>query len=114
MSSKNTKKVVRDIMNENVISVSPTDTLDKVLELLIHKNVHRFPVVNESGKLIGIITDRDIRTAVDSIFTHETPQVRMDKLKKHKVSDCMKTSVVTCYDDDEIVGGNCIIFFWVD
>ena len=50
----------RDIMTAEVITVTEQDTLQDVIELL---SVHRFgglPVVEEDGKLIGIISVTDI------------------------------------------------------
>jgi acetoin utilization protein AcuB len=49
-------------MTENVISASPDDTLKQAADLLAENRIHRLPVVRD-GKLVGILSDSDIRNA---------------------------------------------------
>jgi CBS domain-containing protein len=50
---------IRDIMTENVATVSPTQTLQEAAALMSQYNVGAIPVVWH-GEVKGIITDRDI------------------------------------------------------
>lgn len=43
------------------ITVFPNDTLGKVFDLMNKMGIGGFPVVNKSGKLVGILTHRDLR-----------------------------------------------------
>jgi acetoin utilization protein AcuB len=54
------KRRVRDWMTVDPTTVGPTDSLQKVIELLRRRDTRSVPVVEE-GKLVGIVTDRDIR-----------------------------------------------------
>ncbi len=58
---KDTMKI-EEIMAKKLISVSPSDSLEDALKLLISHDVGRLPVVSD-GKLIGIITRSDIMRA---------------------------------------------------
>ncbi|MBK7359089.1 MAG: CBS domain-containing protein [Saprospiraceae bacterium] len=59
-------ETVQEIMVRDVICVSPTDTLQKVKELLINNRIHHVPVVENDMKLVGIITTYDLfKLAVD-------------------------------------------------
>jgi acetoin utilization protein AcuB len=58
-------KVV-DIMTPNPVHVTPNDTLTTARSLMDPGDFRCLPVV-EGGKLIGIITDRDIRKHADSL-----------------------------------------------
>jgi IMP dehydrogenase len=43
------------------ITVFPEDTLGKVFDLMKKNGIAGFPVINKSGKLVGILTHRDLR-----------------------------------------------------
>ena len=59
-------ETVQEIMVRDVICVSPTDTLQKVKELLINNRIHHVRVVENDMKLVGIITTYDLfKLAVD-------------------------------------------------
>jgi acetoin utilization protein AcuB len=47
-------------MTVDPTTVRPTDSLQRVIELLRRRDTRAVPVVEE-GKLVGIVTDRDIR-----------------------------------------------------
>ena len=50
---------VNDVMTQGVISISPSDSVCDVAQLMKEHDVGAVPVVSE-GKVQGIITDRDI------------------------------------------------------
>ena len=63
---------VEHVMNRNVISVSPDDSIQTAAELLTTKHIHRLPVVH-LDHLIGLITSQDIvRLVADGTFTCQT------------------------------------------
>ena len=47
-------------MTVDPATVGPKDSLQKVIELLRRRDIRAVPVL-EDGKLIGIVTDRDVR-----------------------------------------------------
>jgi acetoin utilization protein AcuB len=49
-------------MTKKVITVAPEDTLERAADLLADNRVHRLPVVRD-GRLVGILSDSDIRNA---------------------------------------------------
>lgn len=51
---------VSELMNSNVVSLSPDDTTTHAACLLSRHNVGALPVVTPDGRLRGIVTDRDI------------------------------------------------------
>ncbi len=52
-------KPVKDIMNKEVISVSPDDSLEEASGVMVKHKVNRLPVI-ENGKLVGIVARSDI------------------------------------------------------
>ncbi|MBO0750206.1 MAG: IMP dehydrogenase, partial [Porphyrobacter sp.] len=61
----------------NPITIAPDSTLGTARELMIRHSISGIPVVDESGKLCGILTNRDVRFAdnplqpVRELMTHE-------------------------------------------
>jgi len=51
---------VREIMSKPIISIAPTCSLKDAIETMQLKNIRRLPVIDQEGKLVGIITSRDL------------------------------------------------------
>ncbi len=85
---------VADYMTPNPVTISPSNSLRTAMQMMESGGFRRLPVV-EGGKLVGIITDRDIRLAVNS------PLVLRDKwydsylLDHVGVEACMTPDPVT-------------------
>ena len=63
--------LVRHWMTEEVEAARPGDDVASVRERLRTRSVRQFPVM-DAGKLVGIVTDRDLRSASDGIATVAT------------------------------------------
>lgn len=55
--------LVKDFMTPNPVTVAPEKSAEETLELMKNLNFRQCPVI-ENGKLIGIVTDRDLRTSL--------------------------------------------------
>ena len=51
---------VRDVMISDVIVVHPDDTIKEVVALSEKHQIGTFPVVDENGDLVGILTNTDL------------------------------------------------------
>src|SRR3990167_570218 len=49
----------------NPLTLSPDATLDEAWKIMDERKISGFPVVEKSGKLVGILTNRDMRFATD-------------------------------------------------
>ncbi len=47
-------------MTENPVAVKPDTGLDEIASLMVEKNFHSIPVVDDNGSLVGIIGKEDI------------------------------------------------------
>jgi CBS domain-containing protein len=50
----------KDIMTRNVITVTPDTSLEKLAAILVKNEISGVPVVDDSGKLYGIVTENDL------------------------------------------------------
>jgi IMP dehydrogenase len=60
ISSKRGDEMITVIMTKKPITVSEDITSDKALEVMYTNKIERLPVVDEKGRLVGIITMQDI------------------------------------------------------
>ncbi|MEM2027102.1 MAG: homocysteine biosynthesis protein [Candidatus Bathyarchaeia archaeon] len=123
---------VGDVMNRNVITAKPSDDIDSVAAKLVEKGIDHLPVVDDEGKLIGIVTSWDLAKAIaynkrrlDEIMTrrvitafeNESIDVVVRRMAQHNISgvpvvDAMNRVIGILTTDDisrKIVGGRNII-----
>jgi acetoin utilization protein AcuB len=87
--------LVRDVMKSPVLTVGPEVTLEEAYKLLLEKGIRHLPVVAE-GRLLGIITDRDIRLAT----SHLNPEGPCPGCAR--VEEVMTKEVVTAHPLDPV------------
>jgi CBS domain-containing protein len=84
---------VQDVMAEGVAFCSPETNLAEAVALMWKADCGALPVVNPEGKLVGIITDRDIAIAAGTRNQHPF---------EINVGDVMSTHPSSCRVDDDI------------
>jgi CBS domain-containing protein len=82
-----------DIMTRDPVCCAPGDTARKAAELMKAKDVGPLPVVEESGRLVGIVTDRDLVLNV---------LARGLDASTTKVSDAMTRDPVCCKEEEPL------------
>lgn len=85
--------LVRDLMTQNVASVSLDDALSTAASRMWERDCGALPVLEGSGRVVGMLTDRDICMATWSRAT--APELV-------SVKDAMSTKLVVCSADDAI------------
>ncbi len=80
---------VKEIMSEEVKTLSPKDRASKVLEKFMKTHHHGFPVVYK-GKVKGIVTLADVK---------EMSQERLDRIK---VKDIMETELICFHPEEDV------------
>ena len=63
-SSAAVKATVRDAMTRVVRAVRPGDTAMLAVRLMVRENIHRAVVVDDAGKLVGIVSPMDVLRAL--------------------------------------------------
>lgn len=61
-----TQTPIRELMSTNLVTIKPTDTIADSVGLMHGNNIRRLPVIDEDGKMVGIITDKDVLKAAAS------------------------------------------------
>jgi CBS domain-containing protein len=106
---------VRDVMVSPVVTVGENDTVRDVAELLIAKQNSAVPVVNSTGRLLGIVTEADLlrrtETGTERPVSWWLSLISGDRVladeyvKSHavKVKDVMTRDVKTADPDTPLV-----------
>ncbi|MDJ0590137.1 MAG: CBS domain-containing protein [Pleurocapsa sp. MO_226.B13] len=55
---------VADVMTSKPITISPNAPVSQAAELMLTKSINRLPVVDETGRLVGIVTRNDLLKAL--------------------------------------------------
>jgi CBS domain-containing protein len=99
---KNGKEgVVREIMMSSPVTLSPDDNLDLVNDIIALGRIRHIPVL-DGGRLVGIISERDLMGgAVPAIFGLKQKS-KSALLKTYRIKDFMKKKVVTVKPDTPI------------
>lgn len=64
-------KKVKEFMSREVVTVDDEASLMACTDLLIQKNLQRLPVVNQEGKVVGIVYIRDVYNVISQIFVDQ-------------------------------------------
>lgn len=97
---------VAELMTRDLVVAEPNETLDRAWERMHARRVRHLPVVDEDGRPIGLVTQRDLLRASQSSlsFARESDRVRV--LGWTRVRDLMEThvSVVTAAESAKRAG----------
>jgi CBS domain-containing membrane protein len=99
---KNGKEgAVREIMMGNPVTLKPGDTLDLANDIISLGRIRHIPVV-EDGRLVGLLSERDlIGAAATEIFGLKQKR-KSALLKTVLIKDVMKKKVITTNPDTPI------------
>lgn len=81
-----------NVMTKSVVCVSPSDTVKRAARLMGECDCGSLPVVDRNGRLIGMITDRDIAIRV----------VGRGMDSRAHVYDCMTDEAFACNEYDSV------------
>ncbi|KAA0006574.1 MAG: CBS domain-containing protein [Thermoplasmata archaeon] len=95
------KESVATIMTTPVITVRPDDRIVHARRLMLENDIARLPVIEE-GKVVGIISDKEIAFAFAALKRSFSLGQQQHQLKMLLVKDVMKTPVITAKEDISI------------
>lgn len=81
-------------MTRNVITVDQEAGILDAQELMAVNNIRHLPIIDDNHQLVGIVTDRDIRSALPYGF-YEDPQSAKEKISSLSVRDIMTRDPIT-------------------
>lgn len=83
-------------MTRKVITIDKDDSIFEAQEKMVQHRIRHLPVVDKGNQLIGILTDRDIRSALPfSLFKDPASEKEKEKLSALKIKDIMTENPTT-------------------
>lgn len=104
---------VRDVMTRDVATVTPQSSLAEAARVLLLRNLRSLPVVDEQGRVVGIITEADLLEEIGIPCHHPVCTLwnKLHRLFSHarhihgltgKVEDSMQRAPVTTLEDETL------------
>jgi CBS domain-containing protein len=88
--------LIRSVLDQKarrLVTIGPGATVKEALGSFVEHNIGSLPVVNESGKLVGIFTERDVLYG-----DNRDPQ----QFHRQCIREVMTPSPITCRPDDAV------------
>ena len=99
---KNGKEgIVREIMMGSPVTLKSDDTLDLANDVISLGRIRHIPIV-ESGKLVGLLSERDLLGAAATQIFGLKQRTKSALLKATLIKDVMKKRIVTVEPDTTI------------
>jgi acetoin utilization protein AcuB len=87
-------------MTSDPLTISPDVFLPEARRMLNEYHIRHLPVVDRENRLIGIVSDRDLRSAYpSSVISREEKILAFEQVEKTTVADMMTTSCSTLGPD---------------
>lgn len=78
------RRTIADLMSRHVVSVRPDLSLDAAMQLFLETKLRAVPVVDEYGKVLGMLEEHDLQAAI-----YASPKAR-DEGATRSVSEAMQ------------------------
>ena len=83
-------------MAKNLVTASPGTSLREARKLMLDYKIRHLPVVNGNGLLVGIVSDRDMRSAMpSSLLGREEYEKALERVLDYTVDDIMTEDPLT-------------------
>jgi CBS domain-containing protein len=114
----------RDVMQSRVVTVSPDAPLHAVRRVFVEEGIHGAPVVDEEGRVLGVITSMDLLRAASeerdappsepayfrsdldlhAFDWNRAPEDFLERVADVVASDVMTTEILTVGPDTPVAG----------
>lgn len=110
--------LVRDVMAKKPITIDPETPVATAIAVMREREIRHLPVVDDADRLLGIITDRDLRSATLApalveflpIGLRRAVEGAAELLGDLRVKDAMTWSVVTTRPDASVAEAGAVMF----
>jgi acetoin utilization protein AcuB len=94
--------LVRERMSKNPYTISDDTPVDEALRKMHEAHIRRFPVLDKAGKMVGIVSEKDLLFASPSPATTLSIYEMHYLLSKLQVAEVMKKDVITVTEDTPV------------
>lgn len=104
------KKSVKDIMTKEVVCVREYAEIKEAARLLSENRISRMPVIDNEGKVIGVISEADIlvssgikrESKISEILRYLSGEIVVSEKRGEKVGEIMTSPAITIKPEEDI------------
>jgi CBS-domain-containing membrane protein len=93
------QRAVSEIMRREVVTLTAGEKLDLTQDIMNLGRVRHLPVIDERGRVVGIVSDRDLLAAALTDVLDFDPVARRTFLRSIEVAEVMAKDVVSVPPD---------------
>ena len=94
--------LVRELMTDDPVRIPEDRTLREAEKLMREYDMRHVPVVNEEGGLIGILSDRDLRSYMPFDSQMGVPDLESIEKSSEPVTAAMQPDPISVSPDDDV------------
>ncbi len=94
--------LVGELMSKSPVVITPEISVPEALNLMHEKKIRRLPVIDAQGKLVGIVSEKDLLYVSPSPATSLSVWEIKELVSKVKVESVMKRKVITATEDTPV------------
>jgi CBS domain-containing protein len=90
-SDSNLQIQINEIMSKPIVTIQETHSLIDALQIMQKNNFRRLPITNNEGKLVGIVTDKDIfktilnnKDLISDLYSNKNFQISQSTLEEYR------------------------------
>jgi acetoin utilization protein AcuB len=110
---------VRDMMTRNPITIDPEAPLATAMAVMKKEQIRHLPVIDDAGRLLGLLTDRDVRSAAFApaliehfpVSTQRRARRVAQSLEELRVRHAMTWDVVTTHPEATLEHAARVMFY---
>jgi acetoin utilization protein AcuB len=95
--------LIADIMTPTIVTARPGDSVRRALQLLEDQEIRHLPVIDEERRLIGLVSDRDLREYRLPVMREIEAPEQADALLDVPISEVMSSDVVSVDSAEDVV-----------
>jgi len=95
--------LISDIMTPTIVTARPEDSVRRALQLLEDQEIRHLPVIDEARRLIGLVSDRDLREYRLPVMRELEDPAQADALLDVAISEVMSSEVVSVDSAEDVV-----------
>ena len=92
--------IVKEMMRSPVFTITPDENVHRAMFLMQKNRIRHLPVVDADDRVIGIVSSRDVRSAIDTINDIEVSDVF--RLNKYDIREIMTSPAETIGPHDTL------------
>jgi CBS domain-containing protein len=93
---------VDEIMSTRLYTLTKNDSVYDARMLMKEKNIRHIPIIDSSGELVGIVTERDLLAASESTLYATSNEARVVLEKEHQLHEIMTSKVCTINSNESL------------